>query len=110
MPSEQRQPEEIGLDDEVEMIALQLRDLKAEMLGLQSRARNGDISSAKEAQSVLREVRGFLRSAAETEARLAEYRGRESGSGGSQFVLDLDGARASIRCRLDRLRRCQRPG
>ncbi|MGH1424714.1 MAG: hypothetical protein ACRBBU_08300 [Pseudooceanicola sp.] len=97
------------LEQEVELITLQLRDLKAEMARLQARARDGDLSAANEAGPILRDVRTFLKNASETEAKLAEFKRREQGGTG-QHVLNLDDARASIRCRLDRLRRCQHPG
>ena len=96
------------LDEEVGIVTAQLRDLKAEMVRLQARARNGDMAAAKEAQKTVAEVRTFLARAAETEARLAEINGRHGGARG--YALDLDRARVAIRCRLDRLRRCHGAG
>lgn len=109
MEAEQSDTSVNWLEQEVDIMTAQLRDLRQEMLLLQDRARQGDVSAAKDAMKTLQEVRAFLGRAADTEAKLAEIRRRDSGGRG-QFVLDLDGARASIRCRLDRLRRCQHSG
>ncbi|MGR3322794.1 MAG: hypothetical protein ACU0DK_12775 [Pseudooceanicola sp.] len=101
--------EEERLAEEIVVVTEQLRDLKAEMVSFQRRAREGDIASAKQSLETLKAVREFLASAERTEARLADYKRRENGGAG-QYALDLDGARASIRCRLDRLRRCHCAG
>lgn len=101
--------EATDLEQEVRTVALQLRDLKAEITGLQDRARAGDTGCIKDAATTVRQVRDWLRIVAETEAKLAERRQREEGGRGL-YVLDLDGARASIRCRLDRLRACRGAG
>ncbi|WP_375690233.1 hypothetical protein [Pseudooceanicola sp. LIPI14-2-Ac024] len=106
MTADHTDTEERWLARELEIIALQIGDLKEEMLRLQARARDGDISAVKEAQKTVLDVRQFLNRAAETEEKLAEIRHGKPGGDGGQFALDLDGARASIRCRLDRLRRC----
>ena len=97
------------LEEEAKSASDQLRDLIREMRGLQDRARDGDISVTADAVKTVRDVRQFLSIAAATEAKLAEFRQYDSGGAG-QFALDLDGARASIRCRLDRLRRCHGAG
>lgn len=109
MTAEQTETEADWLEREVKMITAQLRDLKTEMFRMQARARDGDLSAAKEAQKTVVDVRTFLSRATETEARLAEIR-QADGRGARGYALDLDGARASIRCRLDRLRRCHGAG
>ncbi|OWU85303.1 hypothetical protein ATO6_09815 [Oceanicola sp. 22II-s10i] len=101
--------EEERLGWEVETVRLQLQDLMVEMRGLQDRARDGDVGAPKEALATVRSVREFLGKAGDVEAKLHDFK-RRQGGGEGQYVLDLDGARASIRCRLDRLRRCQHSG
>lgn len=62
-----------------------------------------------EAKHLLDQVRACVRLAIETETRF-DNRTRTQAGCTRATALDLEGARASIRCRLDRLRTCRGAG
>ena len=96
--------QEARLREAVERVERQIRDIAEDLEGVQGRVRAGEIVAAKDAVKLSGEIRYWIRFALEMEAKLDEERQRNGQ--GSVEEIDLDAARASIGCRLDRLRRC----
>ncbi|MGI3164439.1 hypothetical protein [Pseudooceanicola sp. 200-1SW] len=97
--------QEARLRDAVETVERQMRDIAADLERVQDRVRAGEIEGVKDASRMCTEIRSWVRFVLEMEAKLDGVRQRNgTGSGGDD--IDLDAARATIGCRLDRLRRC----
>lgn len=64
----------------------------------------GNVGPKSEANKVLGDIRDWLKIAHEMELRLEKY-DQDRGGGGRTNALDLEEARSTIGCRLDRLRR-----
>ncbi|MBR9764652.1 MAG: hypothetical protein GYB53_14270 [Rhodobacteraceae bacterium] len=96
--------EEARLRKAVERVERQVRDIAEDLESVQDRVRAGELTAAKDAVKLSGEIRYWIRFALEMEAKLDE--GRERNTTGRGEDIDLDAARASIGCRLDRLRRC----
>ena len=64
----------------------------------------GKVGPKSEATKVLGDIRDWLKIAHEVELRLEKY-DQDRGGSGQRDALDLESARSTIGCRLDRLRR-----
>lgn len=96
-----------AMDQELSRIERQLHEISLELEGLQTKIKQGQIGSESDATRTFSDIRRWIRLALEAEKSLAE-RKREDGGVAGSYALDLDRARTSIGCRLDRLRRCCR--
>jgi len=76
---------------------------------LEARVEQGEVGPKTEITKVLADIRDWLKIAHEMEVRLDRQSQDYAGSGHAQ-PLDLNEARATIGCRLDRLRRARCPG
>jgi hypothetical protein len=94
------------LAESLEDIRDQLGALRAEMSGLQTRLRDGEIAAVKDAQRTIQEIRQWLRIAIDLEMEFAKRQQKQAGIT-QGYAIDFDEARHSIRCRLDRLRACR---
>ncbi|PIE14421.1 MAG: hypothetical protein CSA70_01290 [Rhodobacterales bacterium] len=92
----------------------QLLEMKEDLEELHHQVRMGKLGRLKDAQKTTAEIRQWLKIALETEVRLEQRRAKENArsvrDNGSVGDIDLDAARTSIGCRLDRLRRTRCPG
>ncbi|WP_233544888.1 hypothetical protein [Pseudooceanicola sediminis] len=95
----------------IETIERQVLGITEDLKALQDRVRAGEVEAVKETTKMCGEIRFWVRFALEMEAKLDEGKKRNGvsstrggGTGGGD--IDLAAARASIGCRLDRLRRC----
>ncbi|ETX28279.1 hypothetical protein [Roseivivax isoporae] len=86
-------------------IAEIVRTIRIELTQLRARAVNGELGNPTEAVKVLADVKFWLRAARETELELQKMNKERAGIA-HDYAIDLDRARADLRCRLDRLRSC----
>lgn len=93
-----------GLSTSVTCLLRQLADLREDLEQLQDRIRAGDFDDLKNSTRAISDIRQWLRIALEMEISL-EQRNKRSQGIVHDYALDFDAARASIGCRLDRLRR-----
>ena len=100
--------EDNRLRETIETIERQVLDITEDLKALQGRVRAGETDAVRDAAKMCGEIRYWIRFAMEMEAKLDEGRQRRA-TGPAGGDIDLDAARASIRCRLDRLRRCGHP-
>ncbi|WP_101068934.1 hypothetical protein [Roseovarius salinarum] len=97
------EPTELG--SSIALLQRQLADMRAEMEAIQDRIRAGEFDEIRNAARAIAEIRQWLRIALETEAQIEKRHKQDKGIH-HDYALDLDEARSSVRCRLDRLRRC----
>lgn len=102
-------PKETGLDAEIEQVRRTMSYLTELLALMEDEVMEGDSGAIKEAAKLLAEIRNWSKLAMETEARFEERERRRDGIAHG-YALDLEAARASISCRLARLRRCCRDG
>ncbi len=93
-----------ALTTSVDRLARQLADLGHELDAMYERVRDGDFGELKNATKATADLRQWLRIAIEAEAQLATREKQELGIVNS-YGLDLDWAKETIGCELDRLRR-----
>jgi len=98
-----------GLSSSVETLERQLSDMTADLEALQQKLRAGQPGALEGRERALSDVRQWLKIALEAEAHLEKRKHKEQHIAGG-YALDLDTARASVGCRLDRLRRSRCPG
>lgn len=98
-----------GLSTSITSLEQQLNDMRADLELLQEKIRAGDLEELKNSTRVISDIRQWLKIAIEAEAKLNERNKREKGIV-QGYALDFDAARASIGCRLNRLRRARCPG
>ena len=108
MTNNQSNRDDTRLRETIETIEKQVSDITRDLKAVQGRLRAGETEAVKDATRMCGEIRTWIRFAMEMEAKLDDGRQRRGPepAGGD---IDLDAARASIRCRLDRLRRCGNP-
>ncbi len=97
-----------GLSTSVTSLQRQLADLGEDLELLRQRIRAGDLDHLKNSNRALSDIRQWLRIALEAEVSLEQRTKRQQGIV-HEYAIDFDGARASIGCRLDRLRRVRCP-
>ncbi|WP_236045265.1 MULTISPECIES: hypothetical protein [Pseudooceanicola] len=97
--------DETRLRDTIDRLDRQIGDITRDLEALQDRVRAGDVTAVGETTKMCQEIRKWIGFAMEMEAKLDD--GRQGQRAGGD--IDLGAARASIGCRLDRLRRCGHP-
>lgn len=98
-----------ALDQELSVLRQSLGDITRVLHRMQQELHAGDHTVVADARVLLAEVRQCVRVAIDTETRFEQRNQIQSGAGRCA-PLDLDAARSSIRCRLDRLRTCHGAG
>lgn len=101
--------EPTGLSTSITSLERQLADMRQDLEALYDKIRAGDLDELKNATKATAEIRQWLKIAIEAEATL-EKRTKQQKGIVNNYALDLDIARASVGCRLDRLRRARCPG
>jgi hypothetical protein len=96
------------LELELQHVREALRELAEECHTLKQRAQSGDVSAVKDASKTVSDIRRWLNTALETEARFDERRKEQDGVV-NEYAIDLEHARSTIGCRMARLRRCCGP-
>ncbi|WP_299298107.1 hypothetical protein [uncultured Tateyamaria sp.] len=105
-----------ALDDEARaeelLLSVQdsLRDLRNAFKALKERADMGEDVKGAEIKSNFRDLGTVLVNCQKLETTLAEARQKRGSGGHGGAVLDLDAARAEVRCALGRIRACCRAG
>ncbi|WWR48192.1 hypothetical protein RZ517_08485 [Roseovarius sp. S88] len=98
-----------GLTEAVDTLERQLADMRKELSAMYDRVQLGEFGELKNASKVIADIRQWLRIAIEAEAQLANREKQELGISLS-YGLDLDRAKETIGCELDRLRRARDTG
>lgn len=92
-----------GLSATVTVLERQLRGMCADLEALSDRIRAEAFDDAKAQSRVLGDIRQWLKLVIEAENQLEQRKKKEQGIVNG-YALDMDAARDSIGCRLDRLR------
>ena len=92
----------------VQIVDLQLRLMKAELIDMQLRLAEGDPSAIRDGARLLADIRYWLKQAQDVESEIETYRKATTGRA-NEHAIDFDAARSQVRCRLDRLRACRGP-
>ena len=98
-----------GLSTSITSLERQLADMKQDLEALYLKIRAGDLDELRNATKATAEIRQWLKIAIEAEATL-EKRNKQTTGIVHDYALDMDAARESIGCRLDRLRRTSGSG
>ncbi|WVX49777.1 hypothetical protein ROLI_028720 [Roseobacter fucihabitans] len=85
-----------------------IQDLRKEIEGLKERAGASDGAVTAQGSKTVTQAVSLLETCQKVENRLVECRSKHAGIVQGGYALDLERARASIGCKLDRLR-CTRP-
>ncbi|UMA63734.1 hypothetical protein LVO79_11900 [Roseivivax marinus] len=93
------------LEADRDAIAETLRGIRSELHDLRARVEAGEFGSPTEAGKLLGDVRYWLKAARETETEIQKVHKARAGIA-HDYGLDLEKARADIRCRLHRIRAC----
>lgn len=104
-----RDAEPTGLTTSINALERQLADMRTELEALYERIKAGEFHEIKHATKAIGEIRQWMKIALEAEAQLEKRRKTESGIA-YDYAIDMQEARASIRFRLDRLRRARSTG
>lgn|SRR5690554_2234355 len=97
-----------ALSATVTTLERQLRGMCEDLEALANSVRAEDFEDAKNRSRILSDIRQWLKMAIEAETQLEQRNKREQGIVNG-YALDMDAARYSIGCRLDRLRRAGCP-
>lgn len=92
----------------VQIVDLQLRLMKAELIDMQMGMAEGDQSAIRDGARLLSDIRYWLKQAQDVESEIETYRKATTGRA-NEYAIDFDTARSQVRCRLDRLRACRGP-
>lgn len=103
--TDKKPPDEAGLDAEIEQVRRTMTYLTELLALMEDEVMEGEPGAIKEAAKLLGEIRNWSKLAMETEARFEEREKRREGAANG-YALDLEEARATIGCRMARLRRC----
>ncbi|WP_339106752.1 hypothetical protein [Roseovarius rhodophyticola] len=98
-----------GLTEAVDTLERQLADMRKELSAMYDRVQLGEFGELKNASRIIADIRQWLKIAIEAEAQLANREKQELGISLS-YGLDLDRAKETIGCELDRLRRARDTG
>ena len=98
-----------GLSATVTTLERQLRGMCEDLEALSDSVRAENFEDAKNRSRILGDIRQWLKLAIEAETQLEQRKKKEQGIVNG-YALDMDAARDSIGCRLDRLRRAGCPG
>ncbi len=93
-----------GLSDAICSLEKQLKDMRVDLDAIYDRIRNGEFGEITNAARATDEVRRWLKLAIEAEVNLEKHRKSKKGIA-YDYAIDFAEARASVSCRLDRLRR-----
>lgn len=85
-----------------------IKDLRNELQDLKERVRETDGAVTTQGSKTVTQAVSLLETCQKVENRLVECRSKHAGIVRGGYALDLERARASIGCKLDRLR-CTRP-
>ncbi|HAR54249.1 MAG TPA: hypothetical protein DCS45_20600 [Roseovarius nubinhibens] len=94
----------LGLSTSIRRLEQQLSDMTRDLERIQSKLRDGPPEILGNSGRLISDIRQWLRIAFEAEADLERRKTRDTDTSAAT-ALDLDAARHSIGCRLDRLRR-----
>ncbi|MEI4260678.1 hypothetical protein [Roseovarius sp. D0-M9] len=98
-----------ALSATVTTLERQLRAMCEDLEALSDSVRAEDFEDIKNRSRILGDIRQWLKMAIEAETQLEQRKKKEQGIVNG-YALDMDAARDSIGCRLDRLRRAGCPG
>ncbi|HEY9040352.1 MAG TPA: hypothetical protein VIN05_15580 [Roseovarius sp.] len=98
-----------GLSATVTTLERQLRGMCEDLEALSDKVRAEQFDDIKNQSRILGDIRQWLKMAIEAETQLEQRKKKEQGIVNG-YALDMDAARDSIGCRLDRLRRAGCPG
>ncbi|PVA10580.1 hypothetical protein DC366_06660 [Pelagivirga sediminicola] len=98
-----------GLSATVTTLERQLRGMCEDLEALSEQVRAQQFDDIKSQSRILGDIRQWLKMAIEAETQLEQRKKKEQGIVNG-YALDMDAARDSIGCRLDRLRRARCPG
>jgi hypothetical protein len=98
-----------ALSATVTTLERQLRGMCEDLEALSEKVRAEDFEDIKNRSRILGDIRQWLKMAIEAETQLEQRKKKEQGIVNG-YALDMDAARDSIGCRLDRLRRAGCPG
>ncbi|MCQ0091541.1 hypothetical protein [Roseovarius sp. M141] len=98
-----------GLSATVTTLERQLRGMCEDLEALSDKVRAQQFDDIKNQSRILGDIRQWLKMAIEAETQLEQRKKKEQGIVNG-YALDMDAARDSIGCRLDRLRRAGCPG
>ena len=98
-----------GLSATVTTLERQLRGMCEDLEALSEKVRAQQFDDIKSQSRILGDIRQWLKMAIEAETQLEQRKKKEQGIVNG-YALDMDAARDSIGCRLDRLRRARCPG
>jgi hypothetical protein len=98
-----------GLSATVTTLERQLRGMCEDLEALSEKVRAENFDDIKNQSRILGDIRQWLKMAIEAETQLEQRKKKEQGIVNG-YALDMDAARDSIGCRLDRLRRARCPG
>ncbi|WP_076530402.1 hypothetical protein [Roseovarius nanhaiticus] len=98
-----------ALSATVTTLERQLRGMCEDLEALSDKVRAEDFEDIKNRSRILGDIRQWLKMAIEAETQLEQRKKKEQGIVNG-YALDMDAARDSIGCRLDRLRRAGCPG
>ena len=98
-----------GLSATVTTLERQLRGMCEDLEALSDKVRAQQFDDIKTQSRILGDIRQWLKMAIEAETQLEQRKKKEQGIVNG-YALDMDAARDSIGCRLDRLRRAGGPG
>ena len=98
-----------GLSATVTTLERQLRGMCEDLEALSDKVRAQQFDDIKTQSRILGDIRQWLKMAIEAETQLEQRKKKEQGIVNG-YALDMDAARDSIGCRLDRLRRARCPG
>ena len=88
-----------------------VRDLRRELENLKNQVGAGEEVTATKVKSVATQMAAQIGLCHKLETNLAECRRKQAGiADGADYAIDTDAVRASIRCNLDSLRRCNPAG
>lgn len=93
-----------GLNVSVTILERQLNGIIADLEVLQGKLRAEEIDAVKDSTRMMSDIRNWIRLAIEAEMKLEQRNKKEKGIVHA-YALDMDAARDSVGCRLDRLRR-----
>jgi hypothetical protein len=94
------------LDQHLSSIERHLMLIKCDLESLQLKIVAGDVGTETQANKTIGRINHWVRSAIQTEMKIAEQKKQKAGLGRRGYGLDLDEERHQIGCRLDRLRQC----
>ncbi|SHG40449.1 hypothetical protein [Cognatishimia maritima] len=94
-----------SLEEEFDAVRQTLAHLTRSLRAVEKEVAAGEDAAVREASKLLADIRTWSRLAIDMEVRFEERRKQQEGIA-TDHAVNLARARSTIRCRLDRLRRC----